>query len=288
MKSKDREGKIVSADGVQDKVLKALYRTAPGRRALKVLVNPAVSKLGGRFLDTNMSKHLVSPFIEKNHIVMEQYEDEEYESYNHFFTRRARAGQRPFQMSPELLCAPCDGRLSVYPVSGQGSFQVKNRSYTLRELVKSASLAKRYEGGTCCIFRLCVEDYHRFCYVDNGDKTKNYRIPGVLHTVNPIAGREYPVYHENTREFSILKSENFGNILMMEVGAMLVGRIVNHHEAAHVLRGMEKGMFEYGGSTVILVFEKDRVVLDQDIKDNTGEGFETIVKMGEVIGKRMV
>ena len=82
------------------------------------------------------------------------------------------------------------------------------------------------------MFRLCVEDYHRYIYVDDGVKSENVKIPGVLHTVNPVANDSFPIYKENAREFSLLCSENFGTVLMMEVGAMMVGKIENRHQAA--------------------------------------------------------
>lgn len=286
MDSKDRKGNLIPDDGKQGKLLKALYETAAGRQVLKILVQPVVSKAGSRFLDSRFSTCCISPFIEKSDIVMDEYEEEDYESYNQFFTRRIKEGKRSFAKEPELLCAPCDSRLSVYPIEKDGTFTVKNTVYTMESLVRSESLAERYMGGSLCVFRLTVSDYHHYCYVDEGIKTKNYRIPGVFHTVNPLANEKYPIYTENTREFSILKSKNFGNVLMMEVGAMLVGKIVNHHEKSAVYRGMEKGFFEFGGSTVILAFQKDKVTLEEDIMTNMQEGFETIVKMGEVIGRR--
>lgn len=286
MDSKDREGNIIAEEeGVQEKLQKALYSTAAGRQALKVLVSPTLSKLGGSFLDSKLSTACISPFLAKSNIIMDEYEEEDYESYNQFFTRRIKEGRRSYAKEAPLLCAPCDSRVSVYPIKKDGTFFIKNTVYTMGSLLKSRSLAKKYIGGTLCIFRLTVSDYHHYCYVDDGEKTKNYRIPGVFHTVAPLANDRYPIYTENTREFSILKSKNFGNILMMEVGAMLVGKIVNHHEEKQVKRGMEKGFFEFGGSTVILAFQKDAVILDDDIIQNTKDGFETLVKMGEVIGK---
>lgn len=66
----------------------------------------------------------------------------------------------------------------------------------------------------------------------------------------------------------------------------MVGKIVNHHGEGEVARGMEKGFFEFGGSTVVLAFQPGRVVVDDDIIQNTADGFETVVKMGEVIGKK--
>lgn len=284
MACKDREGDVVLENETQDKVLKKLYETETGRKVLKLFVQPEVSKIGGRLLDSKLSIPFISPFIAKSAISMEEYEDGDYESFNHFFTRRIKEGERIFAKEAECLCSPCDARLSLYPVTEDGTFTVKNTEYTMESLVRSKKLADRYLGGTLCVFRLTVEDYHHYAYIDDGRKTKNYKIPGVFHTVNPLANEKYPVYTENAREFSILKSKNFGNVLMMEVGALLVGKIVNHHEKMEVRRGMEKGYFEFGGSTVILAFEKDTVVLAKDIIQNNEEGFETVVKMGEVIG----
>ncbi|RKI41362.1 phosphatidylserine decarboxylase [bacterium D16-51] len=286
MACKDREGNIVTENETQDKLLEKLYGTETGRKALKMFVQPAVSKAGGWFLESKLSIPFISPFIDRNNISMEEYEEGDYESFNHFFTRRIKEGEREFSQEGNALCSPCDARLSFYPVTAEGSFTVKNTEYTMESLVQSKKLADRYLGGTLCIFRLTVEDYHHYAYIDEGTKTKNYKIPGVFHTVNPLANEKYPVYTENAREFSILKSKNFGNVLMMEVGALFVGRIVNHHEKMAVQRGMEKGYFEFGGSTVILVFEKGRIALAEDIVKNNKDGFETAVKMGEVIGKK--
>ena len=137
------------------------------------------------------------------------------------------------------------------------------------------------------IFRLTVDDYHRYCYVDNGTKEDNIFIPGVLHTVNPIANDHYPIYKENSREYTILHSEVFGDIVVMEVGALLVGKIVNHHGKARVTRGQEKGYFQFGGSTVVMLLKADTVQVDEDIIENSRKGYETIVKMGEKIGRKI-
>ena len=134
------------------------------------------------------------------------------------------------------------------------------------------------------IFRLEVNDYHRYCYIDSGVKSRNYRIDGELHTVNPIALGHYNIYKRNSREWTVLRTENFGDVTQIEVGAMFVGRIVNHHEKSRIRRGEEKGFFEFGGSTIVLLTERDRVEIDPDIMQNSADGFETVVKCGEKIG----
>ena len=130
-----------------------------------------------------------------------------------------------------------------------------------------------------------MDDYHRYCYIDDGKKSRNYRISGVFHTVNPAAGDVLPIYKENTREFSLLKSRHFKTVVMMEVGALMVGRITNYHGACLVKRGEEKGKFEFGGSTVILLFQDGAVRIDDRLIHNTEKGYETIVRMGERIGE---
>lgn len=286
MKYIDRNGNITIEDSGQDKLLYWMYNSPIGRKLLKILIKPGISKAAGWLLNQRCSKILIQTFIRKNHIDMSLYEEKDYESYNDFFIRQIRKECRPIEGDENTLISPCDGKLSVYPVEEDSRFKIKNTEYTLESLLRSKRLAKKYQGGYVCVFRLTVDDYHRFCYVDNGRKSKNYRIPGVFHTVNPAANDVCPIYKENTREFSLLKSEHFKTVLMMEVGALMVGRIVNYQEEAYVSRGMEKGTFEFGGSTVILMLQKNAVKLEKDILQNTQNGYETIVKMGEQIGKK--
>lgn len=287
MKYRDRSGNEINEKNMQDRVLSALYGTKAGRALLGVLVRPAVSKLAGLFLDSAASKFLITPFIKRSGIDMSEYIETNYRSYNDFFTRRVKSSCRIADMEPGHLISPCDGKLTVYPITDNSLFTVKNTDYTLESLVRNKKLAKHYRGGTLLMFRLCVSDLHRYRFIDNGIKTKTHRINGVFHTVHPAAGDYYPVYKENTREFCILKSENFGNVLTMEVGAMLVGRIVNYSAKREVRRGEEKGRFEFGGSTIIICLEKDTAVIDEDIIANSTAGIETIVKSGEKIGVSM-
>lgn len=282
----DREGNITTEDSGQDKLLQWMYNSSVGRSILRFLIKPTISKTAGWLLDKRWSKVFISPFIQKNHIDMSVYEEKEYTSYNDFFSRQIRKECRPIAEGENVLISPCDGKLSVYPVEENQHFMIKNTAYTLESLLRSKKLAEKYQGGTICVFRLTVDDYHRYCYVDDGRKSANHHISGVFHTVNPAANDVYPIYKENTREFSLLQSKHFKTVLMMEVGALMVGRIVNHQEEAEVKRGEEKGMFEFGGSTVILLLQKDAVAIEQQILENTKNGYETIVKMGEEIGNK--
>ena len=280
----DRQGNPVPGEDGQNRALHFLYNTKAGGWIVSVMIRPWVSNLAGKLMDSGISRIAIRTFAKKNRIDLSQYEDRKYHSFNDFFTRKIRPELRPVDMEKRHLIAPCDSKLSVYPITDTMQVQVKGAKYTLQTLLRDPELAKRFEGGWFLLLRLTKDDYHRYCYVDDGVKGENVRIPGVYHTVNPIAGEHYRIYRENTREYSLLESENFGSVLMMEVGAAMVGRIVNHHGAQQVLRGQEKGLFAFGGSTVILCMQKDRVLPDEDLLRNTANGAETVVRQGERIG----
>lgn len=286
MKYADRSGKRWEESSVQDRFLEKLYESAPGRMLVKILVQPPVSRAGGWLLSTSGSRLLIPGFVRRHRLDPSQWEKHKFSSYNDFFTRKLREGARPIPDDPELLISPCDAKLAVYPADAAGRFRIKHTSYTLAQLLRNHSLAARFQGGNVLVFRLTVDDYHRYCYVDDGVKSGNIRIPGVFHTVNPAANDCEPIYRENTREYCLLHTRQFGTVLMMEVGALLVGKIHNYHESGSVCRGQEKGRFEFGGSTIILLTEPGWVEIDRDLRENSLQGYETRVRMGEAIGRK--
>ena len=285
MKLKYRNGRLIDQPNGQDKFLQMVYGRALGRALLRPLVAPAVSRFAGWMLSTRASRVLIGPFIRKNQIDMSQFEPVKHASYNEFFSRKIREGMRPIDADPRHLIAPADSKLTALPITKDLRFTLKHTQYSVESLLKNADLAEKYRDGYALIFRLTVDDYHRYCYPADGEKSENTFIPGVLHTVNPVANDYYPIYKENAREYTILSNDVFGDMLMMEVGALLVGKIVNHHGACRVQRGQEKGYFQFGGSTVVMLLEKDATVIDQDILENSAQHIETIVRMGETIGK---
>lgn len=262
-----------------------LYHTLPGRCLLRLLIRPGVSKALGAFLDTGLSRYLVGPFVKTTGLDLSDYPERSYASFNDFFTRRVKEGRRPVDMDPDTLVAPCDGKLTVYPITADGLFDIKHSVYSLADLLRDGALAAEYEGGTCLIFRLTPDDFHRYSFMDDGTVLRSRTVPGVLHTVRPIAFRRYPVFSENAREYAVLETANFGRVIQMEVGALFVGRIVNHPLTGFT-RGLEKGKFEFGGSTVILLLQKGAAVMDEELLENTRSGKESIVRLGQSLGKK--
>lgn len=266
--------------------LRFLYRNPIGRVLLRLLSARWVSRAVGALMDSRLSKPLIKKFVKSNGIDLSQFESDGFRCFNDCFCRKIKDGLRPIDENPDVLIAPCDGLLSAYKLSGDTVLPVKQSQYTLSSLLPNDPVAQRFEGGVCLVFRLCVDHYHRYCYPADAKKGENYFVKGRLHTVRPIALSCGPVFVENCREYTVMETERFGSVLQMEVGAMLVGKIHNLHGAREVKRGEEKGMFLYGGSTIILLLERDRVELPETLFSNTEAGLETPVRMGERLGWR--
>ena len=271
----------------QDRVLRLLYGNRAGRMVLGWLIRPEVSKLVGRFMDTGLSRIMINPFIKKNDIDISVCQKNEFDSYNDFFKRKLVPGARTIDMTDEGFVRPCDSRLTVYDIEDteRQTFNIKDSEYTVASLLRDKKLARHYRGGKLWLFRLCVDDYHRYIYNVSGKQSDVRRIEGLYHTVNPIASEYYDIYKENTREYCLIRTQDAGTIIDMEVGALLVGRIVNRYvDSTDVRRGEEKGYFEFGGSTIILLIQKDKVAPLDRIVENSRKDIETRVRQGELVG----
>lgn len=279
---KDREsGKIK-----EKKYNSHLYKTVVGRATAKVLTKPFISKFVGTFMNSFLSIVLVKAVVRKNRINLEETTKLRYRSYNDFFTRKLLPSYRKVDMSYQSLVSPCNSKLLVYKINNNNLFKIKDTYYSTEDLLKN-DIYKEYNNGYILVFRLEVSDYHRYCYIDNGTQEKNIFIKGKLNTVRPIAHRKINIYKENCREWTVLKTENFNDVIECEIGAMLVGKIVNLHQNYNFKKGEEKGYFEFGGSTIALLFKENTIKIDKDILTNSELHIETIVKYGEKIGRKI-
>lgn len=265
-----------------------LYNTALGRFFLKPLKSRTVSKIAGKFLDSRLSKSLIKGFVKKNNINLDDFYSDSFRCFNDCFSRRIKEGLRPIDESPDALISPCDSLLTAYKINDDTRLTVKGVEYSVSDLLQNGELSSEFCGGVCLVFRLCVNHYHRYVYFDSGNKGENLFIKGKLHTVRPIALAAGPVFRENCREYTVMNTDNFGKAVQIEVGAMLVGKIKNHHGEHTFTRGEEKGTFLYGGSTIILLLKSDAAEVDEKFFLATERGEEIDVKMGEKIGEKII
>lgn len=264
--------------------LNFFYGTYLGRLLLKPFVTKTTANLVAKFMNSKLSKCMIKRFVNKNDINVYEYDDRKYNSYNDFFTRKVIDTKRPINTTKDVLISPCDSKLMAYDIDNNLVMRIKDAYYDINSLVNN-DILEEYKGGKALVFRLSTDNYHRYCYIDSGSKGKNNHIKGVYHTVQPISLKHYNFYKTNTREWTVLNTNNFGKVIQVEVGAMLIGRIVNNHETYIYKKGEEKGYFEFGGSTIVMLFKKGTIRLDDDIYENSKQNIETIVSYGERIGK---
>ncbi len=279
---------VVAGEGL----MRLFYGTPAGARLTTTLfVHRWLSYFGGLYYDSRVSRRKIKKFINQLDIDPEEAEKSirEYRSFNEFFARKLRPGLRPVETEQHSFVSPGDGRLLVFPKIDEETLSyVKWAPVCLMALFnKDAELVERYRGGTCGILRLCPSDYHRFHFPVGGTVGPTKMVKGLLHSVNPyVLGQKRQVFAANKRSICSLESPEFGKVLLMEVGAMGVGSIVQTYDAnSQVSPGDEKGYFKFGGSTTIFFFERDRVHFDDDLIKNSEQGVETLVRMGETIGR---
>lgn len=275
----NRQTKRIEEDiEYQQSTLNFLYNSIPGRIILKLFVaRPWFSKIKSKYQKSSKSKKDIAPFVKKYKIDIDNIDF--FNSFNDFFIRKKEI------IIPENkndFISIADSKLSVYKISEDLKLNIKNTVYTIEDILENKELAKRFNNGLCLVFRLSVDDYHRYLYPDSGSLLFNKKIKGLLHTVRPISSK-YKIYSRNSREVSLLNTESLGDVIQIEVGALLIGKI-NNHQHKNFKKGQEKGYFEFGGSTIVLLIKENKVVIDDDIIKYSQQDIETKVYSGEKIG----
>lgn len=231
----------------------------------------------------------VLPFIAAYDIDVDEFAKSpfDYKTFNEFFYRALKPGARPIADGDNVAVFPADGRhLAFQDVDRAEGFYVKGQTLSLGELFAEAALADKFAGGALLISRLCPVDYHRFHFPVGGLPGEPRLINGWLYSVSPIALRRTLRYLvENKRVVTLVESPQFGPVAIIEVGATNVGSIQQSFVPGRaVAKGDEKGLFAFGGSCVITVFQRGRVRFDADVLEQSARQRETFAKMGERLG----
>lgn len=283
-------GKVESETVYGDKWLKWTYGNPLGKLSLHAFVKRGFfSRWYGRRMDNPKSREKVAPFIEQYGINVDEHADppESYRTFNEFFYRRLKPEARPIAAGDDVAVFPADGRhLGFQNIAEMDGIFVKGKTFDIAELIGDAKLAENYREGSLILSRLCPVDYHRYHFPVSGKASAPRVINGPLYSVNPIALKQnIRIFTENKRAICRIESERFGTVLMLEIGATCVGAMEYTYAAdSDVAKGDEKGFFKFGGSSTILLFEKDRIRLDADLVEHSGQRRELYARMGDRLG----
>lgn len=245
---------------------------------------PFVSASYGRMMKKPGSKSKIAPFIRRFNVDESEFLKEDFQSFNDFFIRKLKPEARPIAKS-DFVC-PADARYRFFQnIRAADGFYVKGQKFDLTSLIGDKELAKRYENGSMMIARLCPFDYHRFHFAHDSVPTAAEWINGYLYSVNPIAlKKDISIFTQNKRRLTVCKSDR-GDSLYIEIGATNVGSIVETYTPElPVKKGDEKGYFEFGASSLILLFEPDMIAFDSDLIELSKGEHEIRCLMGQSMG----
>ncbi len=280
-------GDIKTEKVMGEKWLQWLYSNPVGEATMFTLVKRRfVSSLYGHMMDAPASVKKIKPFVKEFNINMDIAQSKEFTSFNDFFTRKLKKSARPIDTGLNVVVSPADGKILAYADINNTDFIIKNSRFNVASFLSDTNIAKRYTDGSLIVIRLAPYDYHRFHFPVTGKISQLTKIDGDLYSVNPIALRHMvEIFFQNKREYVSIATQNFGEIIMAEIGATMVGSIIQTYKGNEATKGEEKGYFKFGGSTVVLIFEKGKVIIDDDLLANTSAELETEIKMGERIGQ---
>ena len=258
------------------------------------LLDTLTAKMSVNAKNPKIGANLIKHFIEEYNINIDEIRDplDSFKTLDEFFVRRLKPAARPIAEpdNPRLLVSAADSRLMTFTsLSKATRAWVKGNRFSVEALLGGdRELAARFEGGSMTIFRLAPQDYHCYHFPCNGKLVSTTFLPGKLYSVNPIVVQHerVNVFTENVRCVNLIESEEFGSVVLIAVGATIIGSITQFVEPGQSgLKGEIFGNFSYGGSTVIMLTQKDRLEFDHDLVTcSEVETVETLVRMGERLG----
>lgn len=281
-------GEICEEQVYGGEALSFLYGANPLGKLCRSVVSKCslFSRFYGVLMKSSFSKGKVQSFIDKFQIDTSEFlnDPSSFRSFNDFFIRKLKPSCRQIDAAENSMIIPADGRYLFYEEAG--NFSVKGTVFDIESFLGDTELSKRYANGSLVVARLCPTDYHRFHFPCACTPSKPRLINGYYYSVNPVAIKQnLSIFWENKRVITELDTEMFGKVLYVEVGATSVGSIHQTYSfGSKCLKGDEKGYFSFGGSSIVMLFEKERIELCDDLLSATERGIEMRCLMGQKMG----
>ncbi|KAJ5183275.1 hypothetical protein N7492_000891 [Penicillium capsulatum] len=238
----------------------------------------------------------IKAFIDYYHIDMSAFQPsnpESYRTFEDFFIRKFDSNARPIFApdDPTKAIVVSDSRLVVYPTLERiRALWIKGSQFTIHNLIQEDERSFQWKDGSIASFRLSPQDYHRYHSPVKGTVKWYKHIPGDYLQVDPVAlHTSVNILTENARSCVCIESKEFGDILLVAIGATDVGSVEIHDEIkekGHIVqKGEELGLFQFGGSSIIVAFERGRINFDDDLGHFSNQEVMVDVEVGMSLGK---
>jgi len=225
----------------------------------------------GSYMDTTDSVKDIESFIKDSKNNIEDYYQgpSGWMTYNQFLARHVKPGKRPVadRCNDEIIVSPTDSKfLGEWTLNDDSTITVKGDTYDMKDLLADSSYTKKFKSGLFTHLYLSVNDYHRYHTPVSGKVVETKIIPGRTWTneIKKITGKttvdDIGFQFNQTRGYIILKTETIGFVAVVPVGMGFVSSVnITADEGTKLAKGEEFGFFGYGGSDIIMLFEKDAI-----------------------------
>ncbi|MBT8220648.1 MAG: phosphatidylserine decarboxylase [Bacteroidia bacterium] len=239
----------------------------------------------GKFMDSresakNLQEWFDDPSLDHTDFVLPK---QGFQSFNEFFTRDLVPGARPVDKvnNNSVLVSPADGIINVIENDLQLDTPIPtkaNRTLHLNTILDYSPFASNFIGGTAMAVFLMPDNYHHFHAPIGGTIVESkesvghrlFGMPDILamfNDGNPGYNQDYSVFEHFRHGYFIIDTEEYGHVAMIPIGLQTIGSVIFEEHVKNVspdsevkvYKGQKLGHFAYGGSTVLLLFEKDRI-----------------------------
>ncbi len=251
--------------------------------------NKYPSVIVGKWANSKKSRGYIHTFVKKYNIDTNEmlHPLSSFRSFNDFFTRRLKPEARPIASDTNAIVSPADGSIVVMQHINENTlYPIKGTTFSTRAVLQDNALAKKFDGGVAFVVRLAPWDYHRIHFPVSGLPSAARIITGRYESVSPAVFQAgVQPLEVNERHILSVQYDKAHMVAVALVGALFVGSIVEtYRPKAYYQKGDEMGYFEFGGSTMVLFFQKDTIEVVPEIVAASAKGQEVPVRMGEAIG----
>jgi phosphatidylserine decarboxylase precursor len=222
----------------------------------------------GNFLDTIESTKTLESYINNPAYKIEDYikGPSGWLSYNQFLARQLKPGKRPIaeRCNDTIIVSPADSQFKgVWQIEDDSTITVKGNTYRITDLLNDSVYRDTFKGGIFTHSFLAVTDYHRFHVPVSGVIKEVKTIPAktwITESKKPDGSIENTddvgFQFTHTRAHIIIESP-VGFVAVIPVGMGHISSVViTVEEGTRLVKGDEFGYFAFGGSDIIMLFEK--------------------------------
>jgi phosphatidylserine decarboxylase len=260
---------------MKEKIYQSMIELTNGRQSSILLKKLATSALSKKFIPSYTKVYEINiEEVSKN--------VENFKSLHEFFTRSLKDGVRPIAEGEKIFASPVDAKIEACgDILDSMTLMVKDKPYSLPDLLGSEEHAARYRNGKYIVFYLSPADYHRIHSPIDGIVVRQYVLGQKSYPVNQL-GLTYgkkPISH-NYRMISELAYAQNRQTAFIKVGAMFVNSIQLTNVTEVWAKGEEVGYFTFG-STVVMLFEEDAVEFCENVTSGTA------IRMGQAFANML-